>query len=201
LKLVIASNNPKKQAEIAVICNFPGIGIVPAEETVFVDVEEDGETFAQNAKKKAEAFSAANHCAALGDDSGLCVEALNGAPGVYSSRFAGVDADDAANNAKLLRELGGIANRKAYFSCCIHLLLPNGRQLTSEGRVDGKILEQAGGTDGFGYDPLFYCSELGKTFAQASPEEKASVSHRGRALRKLAELFQCKFSLDADEHR
>jgi len=199
--LVIASNNAKKRAEIATILNLPGIGILTTKETVFVDVEEDGETFAQNAKKKAEAFSAANHCAALGDDSGLCVEALNGAPGVYSSRFAGVDADDAANNAKLLRELGGIANRKAYFSCCIHLLLPNGRQLTSEGRVDGKILEQAGGTGGFGYDPLFYCPELGKTFAQASPEEKASVSHRGRALKTLAELLRHHSYLDADERR
>jgi len=190
LKLVIASNNLKKRAEIAVICNLPGIHIVPTEETVFVDVEEDGETFAQNARKKAETFAKANASAALGDDSGLCVEALNGAPGVFSSRFAGVDADDTANNEKLLRELGGIANRKAYFACCIHLSFPNGQQFTNEGRVNGEILKQLDGTGGFGYDPLFYCPELGKTFAQASPEEKASVSHRGRALKKLSETLQ-----------
>lgn len=157
---------------------------------MFVEVEEDGETFAQNAKKKAEAFAKANHCAALGDDSGLCVDVLNGVPGVYSSRFAGIDANDATNNARLLRELDGIANRKAYFACCVHLTFPNGQQITAEGRVDGKILEHEDGPGGFGYDPLFYCPELEKTFAQASPEEKASVSHRGRALKKLSEEFQ-----------
>jgi len=190
LKLVIASNNQKKRSEIAAILKNIGIRIIPSDETVFVEVEEDGETFAQNAKKKAEAFAKANHCAALGDDSGLCVDALNGAPGVYSSRFAGIDADDTANNARLRRELNGVTNRKAYFACCVHLTFPNGQQITAEGRVDGKILAQEDGPGGFGYDPLFYCPELEKTFAQASPEEKASVSHRGQALRKLSEELQ-----------
>jgi len=190
LKLVIASNNAKKRAEITAILKNYDIKIIPPDETVFVEVEEDGRTFAQNARKKAEAFAEANHCAALGDDSGLCVDALNGAPGVYSSRFSGIDADDAANNARLQRELDGIANRKAYFACCVHLTFPNGQQITAEGRVDGKILEQEDGSDGFGYDPLFYCPELEKTLAQASPEEKASVSHRGRALKKLSEKLQ-----------
>jgi len=196
---VIASNNPKKRAEITAILKISGINIVPTEETVFVDVEEDGKTFTQNAKKKAEAFAGANHCAALGDDSGLCVDALHGAPGVYSSRFAGEDANDAANNALLLRKLNGVHHRKAYFVCCIHITCPDGQQFTSEGRVDGEILEQADGSSGFGYDPLFYCPELGKTFAQASPEEKASVSHRSRALKKLAELLRHHSFLDADE--
>ncbi len=199
--LVIASNNPKKRTEIAAILNAPGMNIVPAEETIFVEVAEDGKTFAQNARKKAEAFASANRCAALGDDSGLCVDALHGAPGVYSSRFAGTDANDAANNARLLQKLSGVANRKAYFACCVHLIFPNGQHLAAEGRVDGEIMEQEDGSGGFGYDPLFYCPELEKSFAQASPEEKASVSHRGRALKKLAEQLQCKFSLDADKHR
>ncbi len=188
--LVIASNNRKKQAEIAAILKNLGIRIIPPDETVFVEVKEDGKTFAQNAKKKAEAFAEANHCAALGDDSGLCVDALDGAPGVYSSRFAGIDANDVTNNARLLRELDGIANRKAHFACNIHVTFPNGPCITAEGRVDGKILKQPDGAGGFGYDPLFYCPELEKTFAQASPEEKASVSHRGRALKKLSEELQ-----------
>ncbi|GMR00320.1 MAG: XTP/dITP diphosphatase [Zetaproteobacteria bacterium] len=190
MKLVIASNNRKKRSEIAAILKNLGIRIMPPDETVFVEVEEDGETFAQNAKKKAESFAKANQYVALGDDSGLCVDALNGAPGVYSSRFAGIDADDAANNAKLLRELDGIANRNAYFICSIHITFPDGRCITVEGRVDGEILERKDGAGGFGYDPLFYCPELEKTFAQASPEEKASVSHRGRALKKLSEELQ-----------
>jgi XTP/dITP diphosphohydrolase len=190
LKLVIASNNAKKRSEIAAILKNHGIKIIPSVETVFVEVEEDGETFAQNAKKKAEAFARANHCAALGDDSGLCVDALDGAPGVYSSRFAGIDADDSTNNARLLRELDGIANRKAHFVCSIHVTCPNGPCITAEGRVDGEILKQPDGAGGFGYDPLFYCPELEKPFAQSSPEEKASVSHRGRALKKLSEELQ-----------
>ncbi|MDQ6958137.1 MAG: XTP/dITP diphosphatase [Mariprofundaceae bacterium] len=187
---MIASNNARKRTEITAILENLGIRIIPPDETLFVEVEEDGETFAQNAKKKAEAFAKVNHCAALGDDSGLCVDALNGAPGVYSSRFAGVDADDVTNNAKLLRELNGVANRKAYFACSIHVAFPNGPCITAEGRVDGEILERKDGAGGFGYDPLFYCPALEKTFAQASPEEKASVSHRGRALKKLSKEFQ-----------
>lgn len=188
---MIASNNRKKRAEIATILNIPGIELVPAEETVFVDVVEDGNTFAQNARKKSEAFAQINHCAALGDDSGLCVDVLNDAPGVYSSRFAGMDADDASNNAKLLCQMDGEANRHAYFACSIHITFPDGQYMTSEGRVDGEILEQQdGGSGGFGYDPFFYCPELGKAFAQASPEEKASVSHRGRALRNISEHLQ-----------
>jgi len=190
MRLVIASNNAKKRAEIATILNLPGIELVPAEETVFVEVVEDGKTFARNAKKKAEAFAKANLCAALGDDSGLCVDALNGAPGVHSSRFAGIDVDDASNNTRLLHELNDTANRKAHFACSIHFISLNGQHATAEGRVDGEILRQENGSDGFGYDPLFYCPELGKTFAQASPEEKASVSHRGRALKNLSEKLQ-----------
>jgi len=187
MRLVIASNNSKKRAEIATILSVPGIELVPVEEIVFVEVPEDGETFAQNARKKAETFAQANHCAALGDDSGLCVDALNGAPGIYSSRFAGVEADDVANNIKLLYLLDGEKNRNAHFACCMHMTFPDGQYITTEGRIDGEILKQKDGSGGFGYDPLFYCPELEKSFAQASPEDKASVSHRGRALKKLSE--------------
>ncbi|EAU54412.1 RdgB/HAM1 family non-canonical purine NTP pyrophosphatase [Mariprofundus ferrooxydans] len=187
MKLVVASNNQKKRKEIAAILGSLGIELVPAEETISVDVIEDADSFAGNARKKAEAFASANGLPALADDSGLCVDALGGAPGIYSSRYAGEDGSDAANNAKLLQALAGIDNRSAHFSCAIHLAYPDGRApVTAEGHVDGMILSQPAGSSGFGYDPLFYCPELDKVFAEASAEEKASVSHRGRALRALA---------------
>jgi len=187
MKLVIASNNVKKRKEIAAILGDFGVKIVPAEQTVFVDVVEDADSFACNARKKAEAFAAANGCAALADDSGLCVDALNGAPGAFSSRFAGENASDADNNAKLLEALKGRENRAAHFACALYLCQPDGDSLTAEGRVNGFIRHSPSGDSGFGYDPLFFCPELGKVFAEASPEEKASVSHRGRALRILSE--------------
>ena len=184
-KLVIASNNKKKRAEIEDILTCLGIQVVPAEQTIFVEVVEDAPDFQGNAKKKADAFMQANQCAALADDSGLCVDTLDGAPGVYSARFAGEHATDADNNAKLLHDLEGAGDRSAYFICALHLSIPNNKYITAEGRVEGLILEQETGDTGFGYDPLFFCPELGKTFAQASAKEKASVSHRGRALRAL----------------
>jgi len=189
MQLVIASNNRKKRAEIAAILGTLGIDIISAEKTIFVDVDEDADDFAGNARKKAEAFAAANHCAALADDSGLCVHALNDAPGIFSARFAGVNATDTDNNTKLLHDMSGINMRAAHFTCAIHLCLPDGRSLQAEGRVDGVIRDQLSGSNGFGYDPLFYCSELGKVFADATVEEKASVSHRGRALRALRDLL------------
>ena len=184
-KLVIASNNKKKRAEIEHILSSLNITIVPASETIFVDVVEDADSFAGNAKKKSEAFMIANQCTALADDSGLCVSALDGAPGIYSARFAGEDATDAANNTKLLHDLRATSDRSAHFVCALHLSIPSGQAITVEGKVEGYIVTQETGDTGFGYDPLFFCPELGKTFAQAGPEEKASVSHRGRALREF----------------
>jgi len=188
MRLVIASNNAKKRREIATILEGLGIEIVAADQTRFVEVVEDGNSFAANAAKKAEAFAAANGCAALADDSGLMVDALDGAPGIYSSRYAGEEGNDAANNARLLRELDGKPERAARFVCALHLAFADGKPpLVAEGVVAGRILEAAEGDGGFGYDPLFFSPELGKPFAVASPEEKASVSHRGRALHHLAE--------------
>ncbi|HKI61942.1 MAG TPA: RdgB/HAM1 family non-canonical purine NTP pyrophosphatase [Mariprofundaceae bacterium] len=185
MKLVIASNNDKKRGEIATILGTLGIEILPAAQTIHVEVEEDADSFAGNARKKAAAFAAANQCAALADDSGVCVDALDGAPGIYSARFAGAWASDADNNAKLLHDMAGIEERTAHFTCVICLCLPDGRSLQAEGRVDGIIEKVLSGNNGFGYDPLFYCPELGKVFAEASAAEKASVSHRGRALKNL----------------
>lgn len=186
-KLIIASNNAKKRQEISKILAGLGIELVPANATAFVHVEEDAADFAGNAQKKAEAFARANNIPALADDSGLCVDALNGAPGIYSARFAGELATDADNNSKLLQLLDGKGNRSAHFMCALHLAYPDDSPpLYSEGQVDGKILKKAVGDSGFGYDPLFFCPELGKAFASSNPEEKASISHRGRALRALA---------------
>ena len=190
-KLVVASNNAKKRHEIAGILDELGIEVISADATAFVHVEEDAADFAGNARKKAEAFAHANNLPALADDSGLCVDALNGAPGIYSARFAGELATDADNNAKLLQLLDGKENRSAHFICALHLAYPDDSySLSSEGQVDGKILEKAVGDSGFGYDPLFFCPELDKAFASSSPEEKSWVSHRGRALRGLVKKLK-----------
>jgi len=192
-KLVVASNNAKKRQEIVAILGKLGIEIVAPAATAFVHVEEDADSFAGNAQKKAEAFAHANNLPALADDSGLCVDALAGAPGIYSARFAGESATDADNNIKLLKMLDGKGNRKAHFMCALHLAYPDDTaSLSSEGQVAGEILKEAVGDSGFGYDPLFFCPELDKAFASASPEEKASVSHRGRALRHLAAQLKSK---------
>lgn len=186
MRLIIASNNQKKRSEIGRILGNLDIEIVPEEQTIFIEVTEDGASLAENAAKKAIAFAQANHLPALADDSGLMVDALEGLPGIHSSRFAGARATDRENNDKLLQALSGCKNRKAYFECALHLAFPDRHSaITANGKVEGQILEQPSGRKGFGYDPLFYCPELGKSFAEASPEEKARVSHRGRALKAL----------------
>ena len=191
MQIVVASNNQKKRGEIEAILSALDIDLLPATETTFVDVDEDADTFAGNAEKKARAFAEANRLPALADDSGLCVDALDGAPGVYSARFAGPEATDVDNNQKLLAELSSETTRQAHFVCAICLAFPdNGETIRAEGQVDGEIMQQPSGSDGFGYDPLFFSPELGKCFAEASAEEKASVSHRGRALRQLADQLK-----------
>ncbi|RMH62319.1 MAG: RdgB/HAM1 family non-canonical purine NTP pyrophosphatase [Zetaproteobacteria bacterium] len=191
MKLVIASNNTKKRQEIVAILATVGVRCVAAHDTRFVPVQEIGTSFAENARLKAKSFAQANGLPALADDSGLCVQALNGAPGIYSSRFAGPSATDEDNCRKLLDAMRGKQDRRAYFICAVHLAFPDGRApITSEGRVEGFILEACAGQGGFGYDPLFFSPELNKPFALASDEEKASVSHRGRALRALVQQLR-----------
>lgn len=126
----------------------------------------------------------------LADDSGLCVDALDGAPGLYSARFAGVDADDNDRNKKLLEMLNGAENRHAEYVSAVALIFPDGRKIVTEGRVEGEILESEQGNGGFGYDPLFFCTEINKCFGLATPEEKNAVSHRGRALKQLCEILK-----------
>lgn len=150
---------------------------------------EDGETFEENAYKKALHTAKILGLPAIADDSGLEVEALNGAPGVYSARYAGESATDEENCEKLLREMKGKSNRNAAFQCVLSIAVPSGPALTYEGRCEGTILLEKQGESGFGYDPLFYYDPYGKSFAECGMEEKNKVSHRGKALATLREEF------------
>lgn len=195
VEIVVASRNPKKAAELRRLLGELPVRVLGADEAgVDLEVVEDGETFAENAAKKAAAFARASGRWALGDDSGLCVDALGGRPGVRSARYAGEKADDAANNRRLLAELAGIPpeRRTARFVCSLALADPTGKiRLAVEKSAEGRILEAARGAGGFGYDPLFFFPSLSKAFAELAPDEKDRVSHRGAALRALsAGLFR-----------
>lgn len=187
MKLVIASNNAHKIAEIKQILQgkFEDIYSL-AEMGIDCDPEENGTNFWENALIKVNEIAKHTTFAVLGDDTGLCVEALNGAPGVMSARYAG-DHDNTKNRKKLLQELANETNRNAYFETCVALRYPDGKIVTASGKVYGEILTEERGSGGFGYDCLFFSTELNKTFGEATSEEKHSVSHRGRALRNLLE--------------
>lgn len=150
---------------------------------------EDGATFEENAYKKALFTARVLGLPAMADDSGLVVAALDGAPGVYSARYAGEKASDAANLQKVLTELAGKGDRRAAFECVISIAVPSGPALTYEGRCEGEILEAPRGVSGFGYDPVFFSPQLGKTFAEAGMAEKNKISHRGRAMAQVAAEF------------
>ena len=190
MKIAIATNNRKKLAEIrAVLGGFFEEMYSLDDLGISVEIEETGSTLTENALIKARTILGMTGLASLADDSGLMCDALDGAPGVYSARYAGEGHDDKANNALLLENLAG-RDRSAHFCSVIALCLPDGREFTAEGRVDGVILDAERGEGGFGYDPLFFSPELGKTFAEASPDEKNSVSHRGRALRNMESVVE-----------
>jgi len=152
-------------------------------------VEEDGDTFEENAYKKAHFTAKVLGFPALADDSGLVVPALGGEPGVRSARYGGDDANDFQNNLKLLKAMQGMVNRLALFQCVIAIAVPRGPALIYEGKCEGEISQKMEGNQGFGYDPLFYYPPLKKTFAQMSIEEKNQVSHRGRAMAELRKEF------------
>lgn len=195
MKIAIATNNRNKLKEIrAVLGGFFDEMLSLGDLGIDVEIEETGATLTENALIKARTIRDMTGLVSLADDSGLMCDALGGAPGVYSARYAGEEHDDAKNNALLLKNIAG-KDRTAHFCSVIALCLPDGREYTAEGRVDGVITEEARGNGGFGYDPLFFSPELGKTFAEASAEEKNSVSHRGRALRNM-ELVVEKEDLD-----
>ena len=185
-RLVVATGNMHKLREIAEI--FTDFEVVSQKEMGFdEDVEETGVTFAENALIKARAASKALNCIALADDSGLCVDALGGAPGVYSARYCGYHGDDQKNRDKLLENMQGVENRAAHFTSAIALVYPNGKEVVVEGHTYGKILHEETGTGGFGYDCLFESDDLKKSFGLATAEEKNAVSHRFRGLQKLRE--------------
>ena len=183
-QLVVASGNAHKIREISEI--FTGFEVVSQKQAGFdEDVEETGATFMENAIIKAQAASKALGIPTLADDSGLCVEALDGAPGVYSARYCGEHGKDKENRDLLLKNLDGVENRRAYFACALALVYPNGDVLTAEGRTYGNILLAEQGEGGFGYDCIFESEDLKKSFGIATAEEKNTVSHRFRALQSL----------------
>lgn len=187
--LVIATRNKGKIAEIARILSFDsGIQIRSVAEFDLADIEETGTTFEENAALKALTVARATGFAALADDSGLEVDALNGAPGIFSARYAGNHGDDKANNEKLIRELAGIApkDRSARFIAVIAVAKPDGSTIMARGELEGEIAESARGLNGFGYDPLFLPLGSAKTLGEFEPGRKDEISHRAKALAKIA---------------
>ena len=191
MKFVLASQNPGKLKEMSEILDQFGVEVVqPSQLGLHVDVEETGETFAENALLKARAVCAAAGLPAVADDSGLCVDALNGGPGVYTARYGGEGLTEAQRYMLLLNALRGQTSRAAHFVSAIACVFPNGDTITAEGRCDGTIAFAPMGTDGFGYDPVFFVPEMKKTFAQLTAPEKAAVSHRGKALESFAKKLE-----------
>lgn len=195
MKIVLASRNKKKIGELRAILSeyIDGIEILSLDDVgIHGEIEENGDTFEKNALIKARAAAQSGYIG-VGDDSGLCVDALGGAPGVYSARYAGEHGDDEANNDLLLKNLEGKEDRSAQFVCCIACVFPERYGLDPvvvRGHVDGIILKERQGDGGFGYDPLFYLPLFNKTMAEILPEEKNSVSHRGNAIKLLAEKLK-----------
>lgn len=192
-KVVLATGNPGKVREIQRILGDLGVTVVPQSELGVSDAEETGTSFVENALIKARHASRMTGLPAIADDSGLVVDALDGRPGVYSARYSGADATDESNIDKLLRELQGVPDeqRTAAFHCCaVFVSADDATSLVAEGRWPGRILEQRRGTGGFGYDPVFFDPECGRTAAELGPDLKNALSHRGKALTALADMLR-----------
>jgi len=184
-ELVVATNNKNKLKEFREVLGNKFKLTSLEDNNIFVDIIENGNTFYENALIKAKTVSKLCNKPAIADDSGLVVPALNGLPGINSARYAGERATDEMNRKHLLENMKNIHDRSAYFLACIVVYYPNGDIITSEGKTVGEILKEEKGTNGFGYDSIFYSYELGKTFAESESTEKNIVSHRGRALQSL----------------
>lgn len=192
MEIVIASNNKHKVEEFqAMLENF---FVLPMGDVgCNLEVEENGKSFYENAKIKAEAVSSflkGRNYIVLSDDSGLCVDALGGRPGIYSARYSGEHGNDRENRKKLLDDLKNCSNRSAHFQCDLVAIFPDGKEIHACGKAHGEILEKELGENGFGYDSLFFSKELGKTFAQATEQEKNSVSHRAKAVQNLLQILK-----------
>ena len=192
-KIVMATSNPGKIREIARMLEGLGIEVLAQSEFGVTDADETGSTFAENSLIKAQHAADATGLPAIADDSGLAVDALDGAPGVYSARYAG-DAGDEANNDKLLEALADVEDRGAAFHCVATYVAPGEVPLTAFGEWRGEILRERRGEGGFGYDPLFYVPECGCSSAELEPEEKNARSHRGQALRQLVRLIEQQYA-------
>lgn len=191
MKVVFASKNAHKLQELQDILSAQGVEVIlESAAGVDVEVEETGTTFEENSLLKARAVMEASGLPAIADDSGLMVDALNGAPGVYSARYGGPGLDDAGRYRLLLENMRGVLDRKCRFVSAITLCMPSGDIVTARGECPGTLAYAPQGENGFGYDPIFFVPEKKKTFAQLTAEEKNAISHRGRALR----LFQEKLS-------
>lgn len=187
MKFVLASHNKKKLQEMREILDSLGVEIISQSELgLDLEPEENGETFEENSLIKAKAVMEASGLPAIADDSGFCVDALNGAPGVYSARYGGPGLTDAEKNRLILGAMSGQFPRTCRFVCCITCCFPDGGVLTSRGECVGTVAFTPMGEGGFGYDPIFFVPGLKKTFAQLSPEEKNAISHRGNAIRDFA---------------
>jgi XTP/dITP diphosphohydrolase len=192
-KLVLASNNPGKLREFKFLLQPLGIEVLTQEQLGISEAEEPHVTFIENALAKARHVSRLSGLPALADDSGICVAALNGAPGVYSARYAGDNPkSDARNNEKLLQDMQGVADRRAHYYCVLVLLhnADDPQPLIAEGEWHGEIAHEERGDGGFGYDPLFWLPDFGKMSAELSRDEKHAISHRGKALRVLLEKLK-----------
>lgn len=190
MRLIIASNNKNKIREFRELAEGMDIELLSQSEAgLELEVEETGTTFEENAYLKAKAVTDATGCAAVSDDSGLCVDALGGGPGVYSARYGpGHDADYSEKNAYMLNDIGdGTAERSARYVCCICCTLPDGGIIRARGECEGEITRAPRGSGGFGYDPIFRPLGFDRTMAELSPEEKNAISHRGKALRQFME--------------
>ena len=191
MKIVLASHNQGKMKEMSAILAQYGVELVLQSDLgVNIEVEETGETFRENALLKAHAVMKATGMPAISDDSGLMVDALNGAPGVYTARYGGEGLTDVERYRLLLSALVGQTNRAAHFYSCIACVFPAGETLVAQGVCDGTIAFAPIGQDGFGYDPIFFVPALRKTFAQMTPEEKNTVSHRAKALATFRNEFE-----------
>ncbi len=188
MKLIIASNNKHKIYEIKTILGEKFEEILSMREAgIDHETVEDGTAFMENALKKAREIAEISGCAALADDSGICAHALDGAPGIFSARFAGNHGDDEANNALLMEKLSDKADRGAHYTCAMALVFPDGAEVTAEGYMYGDITKNPRGTAGFGYDPLFVPTGEVRTVAEMTDAEKNAISHRANALKLLLE--------------
>ncbi len=191
MKVIAATHNKGKIKEIQSILGSLGFSVIAQNEAgIFIEPEENGKTFCDNALIKARAVAEFCDCAVIADDSGLCVDALDGAPGVYSARYAGEDATDEERVQKLLSELKDEENRAAKFVSAIAFIFPDGEEIITTGEVLGTLTHKPMGDGGFGYDPIFFSPEIGKTFGEATSEEKNKISHRYRGLVALYEILK-----------